>query len=178
MPGLKVTAVLAVLLTSCVTASVITPPGGTVDFKQYKAVSLVVLGLGAHAFTPYSIEGIRIFESWLKDMLRSQGYSVVERDEDMSIAVAVTSFRPGRKLLGMYLWSYGFGENMPELTYRATFRDRSGILIAVLEGGRSYHGYELTENPKYMTEDQIRMAMIRHSVTQIGQFIQNNGRLE
>lgn len=171
-------ALVPLLLSACVTASVITPPGGTVDFKQYKAVSLVVLGLGAHAFTPYSIDGIRIFESSLKDMLRSQGYSVVERDEHMSIAVAVTSFRPGRKLLGMYLWSYGFGENMPELIYRATFRDKSGSLIAVLEGGKSYHAFELTGNPDYMHEGEIRMAMIRHSVTQISHSIQNNGRLE
>jgi len=175
MRGLKLTAVLAVLLTSCVTAKVITPSAGPIDFKQYKTVRLIVLD---SVMTPYSREGIPLFEGWLKDMLQSQGYSIVEKEEDLRIEVTVTEFRPGRKFLGIwYLWSYGYGRNLPALTYVASFKDRLGV-ITELEGGKSYHGFELTENPDYMTEEQIRMRLIRHSAIQIAQFIQNNGSLE
>ena len=96
-----------------------------------------------------------MFEGWLKDLLQSQDYSIVDSEPDMMISVMVTGFQPGRKFLGMYIWSYGFGKNMPVLTYRATFRDRSGSLIAELEGGKSYHGFELDENPDNMTEAQV-----------------------
>lgn len=165
-------ALAPLLLSACVTANVITLPAGTVDFRQYKAVRLVVLD---RVFTSYSGEGIPILERWLKDMLQSQGYSLVDQEEDLRIEISVTRFQPGSRLLG---WSYGFGPTAAMLAYSASFVDRRGVRIGELEGGKSYHGWEAVENPRWMTSEQLMMAMIRHSVTQIGQFIQNNGRLE
>ena len=47
-----------------------------------------------------------------------------------------------------------------------------------MEGGKSYHGMEVADNPLYKTEEEIIMGMISESVIQIGKFIKNNGELE
>ncbi len=70
------------------------------------------------------------------------------------------------------------GAGKAVLTYIASFKDRSGKLLTTLDGGKSYHGLEIADNPFYKTEEEIRMGMIQLSVIQIGQFIKNNGRLE
>lgn len=168
----------ALLLSACVTAKVITRLAGPIDFKHYKAVKLVMVD---EVRTRYSWEAIPIFEAWLKDMIRSQGYSLVDRGEDMKIEVQLTSFQPG----GGLSWTFGFRDNAALLTYRASFRDGTGALIAELEGGKTYYGGEgefMGAIPLWTSEEvmreRVRILMIRHSTIQIGQFIQNNGRLE
>ena len=167
---------LAFLLASCGATGpkVITSPAGPIDFKQYKTVKLVVLD---SVMTSYSAESIPLFEGWLKDLLQSQDYFLVAGGEDMRIEIAVTAFQPGSKLLG---WTYKFGKDAAALTYRASFRDRSGALITEIEGGKIYHGWEglAGEDIRFMSSEQLRLNVIRHSVTQIAQFIQNNGKLE
>lgn len=107
--------------------------------------------------------------------LQSLGYSMVEQDEDMLVEIRVTEFKPGSAALRFWV---GFGAGRAVLIYIASFKDKSGKLLAALDGGKSYHGLEITDNPLYKTEEEIRMGMIQLSVIQIGQFIKNNGKLE
>ena len=161
-----------ILLSACVTPKVSKPTEEATDFKQYKKVKLAVFD---EVKTPYSIEGMPMFEGLLKGKLQSLGYSMVEQDEDMLLEIKVTGFKPGSAAMRFLV---GFGAGRAVLTYVADFKDRSGRLLATLDGGKSYHGAEITDNPLYKTEEEIRMGMIQHSVIQIGQFIKNNGRLE
>ncbi len=158
------------LFTACVPAKITTPPQRTIDFRQYRTVKLVSLDLVG---TAYSREGISLFEAALKDVLRSGDRSIVDGEEDLRIEIIITGFQPGHKWLG---WIIGVGELAASLTYLATFKDRSGIITA-FKGGKSYYGWELVDSPRVMTSEQLRMRMVEHCVTQIGQFIQNNGRL-
>lgn len=159
-------------LFSCVTPKVTKPPEEPIDFKQYKKVKLTIVN---EVKTPYSTEGMPMFEGLLKGKLQSLGYSMVEQDEDMLLEIKVTDFKPGSATVRFLV---GFGAGRAVFTYVADFKDRSGKLLTTLDGGKSYHGAEITDNPLYKTEEEIRMGMIQHSVIQIGQFIKNNGRLE
>jgi hypothetical protein len=62
------------------------------------------------------------------------------------------------------------------LKYTAQFKDPTGKLLAELEGGKAYHGLEMEDNPTFKSDEATRMGMISYSVSQIGEFIQNNGR--
>ena len=159
-------------LFACVTPKITKPPEEPIDFKQYKKVKLVVFD---EVKTPYSIEGMPMFEGLLKGKLQSLGYSMVEQDEDMVLEIRVTDFKPGSATMRFLV---GFGAGRALLIYVASFKDRSGKLLTTLDGGKSYHGAEITDNPLYKTEEEIRMGMIQLSVIQIGQFIKNNGRFE
>ncbi len=159
-------------LSSCVTPKISKSAEEPIDFKQYKKVKLIVYD---EAKTPYSTEGILMFDGLLKDKLQSLGYSVVEQDEDMLLDIRITGFKPGSAALRFLV---GFGAGRAVLTYIANFKDRSGKPLATLDGGKSYHGLELADNPLYKTEEELRMGMIQLSVNQIGEFIKNNGRLE
>ncbi len=159
-------------LFSCVTPKITKPPEEPIDSKQYKKVKLVVFD---EVKTPYSIEGMPMFEGLLKGKLQSLGYSMVEQDEDMLLEIKVTDFTPGSAALRFWV---SFGAGKAVLKYIANFKDKSGKLLTVLDGGKSYHGLEITDNPLYKTEEEIRMGMIQLSVIQIGQFIKNNGKLE
>jgi len=161
-----------ILLSACVTPKVSKPTEEAIDFKQYKKVKLIVFD---EVKTPYSIEGMPMFEGLLKGKLQSLGYSMVEQDEDMLLEIRVTDFKPGSAALRFWV---GFGAGRAVLIYIANFKDKSGKLLTALDGGKSYHGLEITDNPLYKTEEEIRMGMIQLSVIQIGQFIKNNGRLE
>ena len=161
-----------VFLFSCVTPKITKPPEEPIDFKQFKKVRLVVFD---EVKTSYSIEGMPMFEGLLKGKLQSLGYSMVEEDEDMLLETRITDFKPGSAAL-RFLVSFGAGKAV--LTYIASFKDRSGKLLTILDGGKSYHGLEITDNPLYKTEEEIRMGMIQLSVIQIGEFIKKNGRLE
>jgi len=161
-----------VILFSCVTPKITKPPEEPIDFKQYKKVKLVVFD---EVKTPYSIEGMPMFEGLLKGKLQSLGYSMVEQDEDMLLEIKVTDFKPGSATMRFLV---GFGAGRAVLIYIASFKDRSGKLLTTLDGGKSYHGAEITDNPLYKTEEEIRMGMIQISVIQIGEFIKKNGRLE
>lgn len=159
-------------LSSCVTPKISKPSEEPIDFKQYKKVKLIVYD---EVKTQYSTEGIPMFEGLLKGKLQSLGYSVVEQDEDMLLDIRITGFKPGSAALRFLV---GFGAGRAVLTYIADFKDRSGKSLATLDGGKSYHGLEIADNPLYKTEEEIRMGMIQLSVIQIGKFIKNNGRLE
>ena len=159
------------LLTSCVavTPQAFIPPGRTVNFSQYRAVKLVVVD---SVNTPYSKDGIPMFEGLLRGRLQSLGFSVVERDEDLSIEVNIAIFEPGSRAASLIV---GFGAGRAILTYRAIFRERSGSVIAEFEGGKSYGGdLTLKEEPTFMTDEEIKMGMIQHSIIQVGQFIKDN----
>ncbi len=158
------------LITSCVTPQAFIPPGRTVNFSQYKAAKLVVVD---SVNTPYSKEGIPMFEGLLRGRFQSLGFSVVEKDEDLRIEVNITSFEPGSRATRLIV---GFGAGRALFTYRAIFKERSGTVIAEFEGGKSYHGGELTlkENSMFMTDEEIKMGMIQQSVIQVGQFIKDN----
>jgi hypothetical protein len=159
-----------VLITSCVTPQAYIPPGRTVNFTQYRAAKLVVVD---SVNTPFSKEGIPMFEGLLRGRFQSLGFSVVEKDEDLKIEVNITSFESGSRAARLIV---GFGAGRAVLTYRAIFKERSGAVIAEFAGGKSYHGGELTlkENSMFMTDEEITMGMIQQSVIQVGEFIEDN----
>ena len=161
-----------IFLSGCVTPKISKPPDEAIDFKKYKKVKLAVFD---EVKTPYSIEGMPMFEGLLRGKLQSLGYSMVEQDEDMLVEIRVTAFKPGSAATRFLV---GFGAGRAILTYIANFKDRSGKPLATLDGGKSYHGMEIADNPLYKTEEEIRMGMIQLSIIQIGEFIKNNGRLE
>ena len=43
-------------------------------------------------------------------------------------------------------------------------------------GGKAYHGLEMNVNANFKSNESLRMGMISYSVSQIGEFIQNDGR--
>ncbi len=161
-----------IFLSACVTTKVSKPTEEVIDFKQYKKVKLTVHD---DVKTPYSNEGIPMLEGLLKGKLQSLDYSMADQEEDMLLEIRVTGFKPGSAAARLLV---GFGAGRAVLTYVADFKDRSGKLLATLDGGKSYHGLEITDNPLYKTEEEIRMGMIQLSVIQIGEFIKKNGRLE
>lgn len=161
-----------IFLSGCVTPKVSKPAEEPIDFKQYKKVKLTLID---DVKTPYSIEGMPMFEGLLKGKLQSHGYSMADQEEDMLLEVRVTGFKPGSAAVRFLV---GFGAGRAILTYTAVFKDRSGKVLGTLDGGKSYHGMEIADNPLYKTEEEIRMGMIQLSVIQIGEFIKKNGRLE
>jgi hypothetical protein len=165
-------ALVVMLMSGCVTPQVTKAPTAPVDFTQYTKVKVVVTD-GVN--TPYSKEGMPMFEGLLKGRVESLGHSIVYAQEDMALQVKVLAFDPGNRAARTLV---GFGAGRAILTYVASFRDRSGNVIAELEGGKSYHGMELADNPLFKTDEGIRMGMIQDAVIQIGQFIKNNGKLE
>ena len=170
--GFLLSAVLSTaLFAACMTTKVVTSPGEMVDFKHYQRVKVVTLNLVG---TAYSGEGVPLFEARLKDWFQSHGYSVVDNEEEMRIEIILSEFQPGHRWLG---WIVGIGELAARLRYLARFKDRSGVLAA-FEGGKSYHGWEIIESPRFMTGAELRMSMVRHAVVQLGEFIQSNGRRE
>jgi len=161
-----------IFLSACVTPKVSKPTEEVIDFKGYKKVKLI---MNDAVKTPYSIEGMPMFEGLLKGKLQSLGHSMTDQEEDMLLEIRVTGFTPGSATARFLV---GFGAGKAVLTYVADFKDRSGKLLATLDGGKSYHGMEIADNPLYKTEEEIRMGMIQLSVIQIGEFIKNGGRLE
>ncbi len=167
-------AMVAMLVSGCVTPQVVSPPKTNVDFRQYKTVKLVMID---EVKTPYSQEGLPMFEGFLKGRLQYLGYSVGDADGDMTLEVRILSFSPGNTAAR---WLVGFGAGRAVLTYRASFRDRSGALITELEGGKAFHGMELNlpDNPLFKTDEDIRLGMIQEAALQVGRFIRNNGELK
>lgn len=163
---------LSVLLTACVTPTVIKPVSGSVDFRTYKSVKLEVKD-GVNS--PYSQEGAPLLEGLLNGKLKSLGFTLVQANEDMTIEVHIMDFTPGSAAARFFV---GFGAGKAVLIYRAKFLDRTGSLIAEFEGGKSYHGMEIADNPLYKTDEEIQLGMIQQAAIQIGQFIQSNGRLD
>jgi hypothetical protein len=97
----------------------------------------------------------------------------VEADPEMVVDVTVHQFDSGNRALRMTI---GFGAGRAVLKYTAQFKDPSGKLLAELQGGKAYHGAEVVDNPTFKSHESTRMGLISYSVSQIGEFIQNNGR--
>jgi hypothetical protein len=116
-----------------------------------------------------------MFKGLLKGKLISMSYTLVESDADMVLEVKITQFDLGNRAARTIV---GFGAGRALLTYLASFKDKSGALITEMTGGKSYHGMELMDNPLFYSDEKIRMGLIQWSVIQLGEFIQNNGRLE
>lgn len=163
---------LLVALSGCVTPTVIRPAADSVNFRAYKTVKLEIKDW---VKSPYSEDGIPMLDGLLRGKLRSLGYTLVDSSEDMTVEVNVSEFSPGSAAARFFL---GFGAGKALLVYRAKFMDSSGSVIAEYEGGKSYHGMELSDNPLYKSEEEIKLGMIQQAAIQLGQFIQSNGRLD
>lgn len=162
---------LTVLLTGCVTPQATKPLTVGVDLKQFRQVKLVVTDA---VNTAYSKEGLPMFEGLLKGRLQPLGFTLVDAAPEMVVEVKVHQFAPGDRTLRTLV---GFGAGRAVLQYTARFQDPAGKLLAELEGGKAYHGMELDDNPTFKSNESTQMGLISYSVSQIGQFIQNNGRV-
>ena len=162
--------VTATVLPGCVTQQATKLPNTGVDLHRFHKVKLVVTDSANNA---YAKEGVPMFEGLLKGRLQSLGYTLVEADPEMVVSVTVSRFDPGDRALRTLI---GFGAGRAILTYTAQFQDPTGKLLAELEGGKAYHGLELVDNPTFKSDESTRMGLIAYSVSQIGEFIQTNGR--
>lgn len=172
IPSPILAAVMILLLAGCITPTIIKPLQGSIDLKQFKTIKLEVKDW---VETPYSRDGVPMFAGLLKGKLQSLGYSIIEIDEDLAMEIRITRFEPGSEAKR---FSMGWGAGRALLMYTASFLNRSGDLIAEMEGGKAYTGQEFNDHTLYKTNEQIEMGMIVESVIQIGHFIQNNGKLE
>lgn len=162
--------VAGVALAGCVSPKVTTPASAGVDFHQFHKVKLVITD---SAKTAYAKEGLPMFEGLLKGRLQSFGYTLVAADPELVVNVTVSQFDPGDRTMRTVI---GFGAGRAALKYTAQFKDAEGKLLAELQGGKAYHGLEMNENTMFKSNESLRMGMISYSVSQIGEFIQNNGR--
>jgi hypothetical protein len=158
------------LLAGCVSPKVTTPAPVAVDFHQFHNVRLI---LTDSANTAYSKEGLPMFEGLLRGRLQSFGYTLVEADPEMILDVKVHQFDPGNRALRTVI---GFGAGRAVLKYTAQFKEPAGKLLAELEGGKAYHGLEVADNPTFKSDESTRMGLISYSVSQIGEFIEHDGR--
>lgn len=163
---------LVFFVSGCVTPVVIKPVSEPIDFKAFRTVRFEVKDL---VKTDYSEDGVPMLDGLVRGKLKSLGYSLVESGEDMSIELNVMDFAPGSAAARFFI---GFGAGRSLLVYRARFINKDGSVITEFEGGKSYHGMELADNPLYKTDEEIKMGMIQQVAIQLGQFIQNNGRLD
>lgn len=160
---------LVLLFAGCVSTRATKPPAAGVDFKQYSRVKLVVTDA---VNTPYSKAGLPMFQGLLRGRLEAMGYSVAETDGPLNLTVRVVEFSPGDRALRMLV---GFGAGRAVFKYTARLEDASGRFLAELEGGKSYHGMELVDNPTFKSEEATRMGLVSCSVSQIARFIETNG---
>lgn len=160
----------AALLGGCVTPRVETPVPTGVDIRQFNEVKLMATD---EVNTPFSIEGLPMFEGLLKAQLQSSGYTLVDSNAEMVIEVTVHEFSLGNRALRT---TVGFGAGRAVLKFTARFKDSHGNLLAEFDGGKAYSGMELDDNPAFKSDESTRMGLISDSVNQIGRFIQDNGR--
>jgi hypothetical protein len=163
---------LVMFMMSCVSTRSYKAVEGPIEFQNYKKIRLAIQD---NVNTPYSTEGLPMFEGLLKGKLKSLGFQVVDVDEDMALEINVTAFKPGSAAARLLI---GFGAGRAVFIYAANFKEKNGKLLTTLEGGKSYHGLEFADNPLYKTDEELRMGMIQQAVIQIGDFIKNKGVLE
>ncbi len=160
---------LVLPLMGCVSPHATKPSVAGVDFKQYRNVKLAVID---SVNTPYSKEGVPMLEGLLKGRLESMGYTLVGTNAQMSLDVTVREFSPGDRTLRTLV---GFGAGRAVCKYTARFQDDSGKLLGELEGGKSYHGMEVVDNPTFKSDESTRMGLVSYPVSQIAKFIETNG---
>jgi hypothetical protein len=160
---------LSCLLVGCISTKVTQPAANTADLGRFQSVKIVMKDSVA---TAYSRESMPIFAGMLTGKLQSLGFLVTDFTPQMVLAVEVHEFSPGNRALRTFV---GFGAGEALLKYTATFTDEAGNVLAQLEGGKSYNGLELVDNPTFKSDESTRMGMISYSVSQIAQFIQGGG---
>jgi hypothetical protein len=165
-----VLASLAVVLGGCVTPKATTPPSADVNFRQFRKVHLVVTDA---VNTPYSKDGLPMFQGLLAGRLKSAGYTLVDTNPDMIIDVNVHQFDPGNRALRTVI---GFGAGRAVLKYTASFQEPAGKLMAQLDGGKAYHGLEVDDNPTFKSDEATRMGLMSYSVSQIAEFVQSHSK--
>lgn len=163
-------AALSGFLSGCVTPQIKTSPPAAVAFHQFHQVRLI---LTDSVNTPFSKEGLPMFEGLLRGRLQSFGYTIVEADPELIMEVNIQQFDPGNRALRTVV---GFGAGRAVLKYTARFEDASGKLRAELDGGKAYHGLEVVDNPTFKSDESTRMGLISYSVSQIGEFLESNGK--
>lgn len=163
---------LAIALSGCVSTQALIPPGQVVDFKKYEKIQLEMQD---EAHTLYSREGVLLFRGLLQGKLEAMEYGIVDKNPDLILNIRIMTFTPGSKTRRLLI---GFGAGRSELTYLATFKTPAGDTIAQLSGGKSYHGMELTDDQVFASQERTRVDMIEKSVSQLSEFVANNGRLD
>lgn len=159
-----------ILLAGCVSPRVTKPAPAAVELQRFHRARLAVTDA---VDTPYSKEGVPMFEGLLKGRLQALGYTLVETDPEIVVNVRIHRFDKGNRAVRTLV---GFGAGRAVLKFTADFQTPSGELLAELEGGKAYHGMELADNPTFKSDESTRMGLISYSVSQIAGFIQNNGR--
>jgi hypothetical protein len=163
-------AAMAGLLAGCVSPQIVTPVPAAVDLNQYNTVTVVATD---QVNTPFSREALPSFQELLKARLQSCGYSLVDSNAEMVVEVEVREFSLGNRALRT---AVGFGAGSAVLKYTARFKDSHGNLLAEMNGGKAYTGMELVDNPTFKSDESTRMGLISYSVSQLGEFLQSNGR--
>jgi hypothetical protein len=147
----------------------------SIDFKQYKTVSIDVID---KVGSEYSKSGVEVFKTVLNQRIctdtpyttrgafgdlihQGLNYKLLATNSDF-IQVTINYFKPVNVALR---WLVGFGSGKGGLGYTATFTDNKGVL-ATLEGGQSYGdmmGYVPfgdMESSIYRGQDSTKMFMI------------------
>ena len=138
--------------------------------RQLQQVKLAVTN---SVYTQYAIEAKPLFNGLLEGSLQSLGYSLVETNPQMILEVNLTEFERGSRSARFWV---GFGAGKAVVRYTAQFKDSEGKLLAELQGGKAYSGMEFSDNAIFKSDESIRMGMISKSVSQISDFIRNNGK--
>jgi len=159
----------------CVTPHVTESPVRKVDFSAYKSVHLTVERIHAQIGANdggYAEELTSLFELLLQRRLKSLGYLVVPESGELQLDVAITAVKPGSAAARFWV---GFGAGRAVFTYDAKFLDSGGAALGNFSGGRSHTGMEIGES--FADKDQILTLAATRAVSQIEQFIQNDGQL-
>jgi len=157
-------------LAGCVNPEATKPAAAGVNLRQFQKVKLVVTN---SVQSVYAIKAMPEFKGLLQGRLQSCGYTLVDADPELVVDVHVQQFDPGSRSTRFWV---GFGAGRAVLKFTARFSDPTGKLLAELQGGKSFNGMEFNENAVWKSDEGIRMGMITHSVSQIGEFIEHNGQ--
>ena len=169
--GIVSIALAGLLTAGCVSPRATQPNAGSTALKNVQRVKLVVTD---SVNSSYSRQGLPLFEGLLQGKLQSEGYTVVTNDPQLTLAVTVNEFSAGNRTLRTVV---GFGAGRAVLKFKADFKAPDGQVLAGFTGGKAYHGTELVDNPTFKTDESTRMGLISYSVSQIGEFIEKNGKL-
>jgi hypothetical protein len=118
--------------------------------------------------TEYSKGLVALLAPRLHAELAPLGYNLVERGEDLTLQVKITSFSPGNRAKRILVGFGGAGK--AELSYVAQFLNKSGSIVSQTSGGKTItaidHGLMLSDK-------KIRESLIQESVKHIGKFVQD-----
>ena len=164
--------IVSLFLVSCVTPKGFVPSGQRLDFKQYHVAQVFTTD---EVQSPYSKQAIPMFEGLLRGKLQSLGFALSDEQPDLRVHIKIKTFDPGNRAVRMIV---GFGAGKAQLTFVGIFQDTSGKVLAEMSGGKYYTAMELSDNPMFYSDEQIQMGLITQSVSQVGRFIETNGKLD